>query len=300
MPLLDWQLPDQRRLTLDRPGLMGVLNVTPDSFSDGGRHLDLDAAVAVGLAMAKHGAAVIDVGGESTRPGATRVSADDQIARVTEPIRRLRAELDAAGHRDVAISIDTTRAPVVDAALDAGASIVNDVAAGREDDRLLPLVAQRGAGLILMHMLGQPATMQDDPRYNHPEGVVGAVSDFLLSRAAAAEAVGVPRDRIALDPGIGFGKTLDHNRALMAGLDRLVALGLPVLLGASRKRFIAAVSPTTATDAGDRLGGTIAATLWGAARGAALIRVHDVSANRQALDVLGWLGGADKKYFRAS
>ncbi|MEM9789521.1 MAG: dihydropteroate synthase [Planctomycetota bacterium] len=288
---LDWPLPHGRSLALREPGVMGVLNVTPDSFSDGGRHAKAPAAIAAGVAVAEGGAAVVDVGGESSRPGAKRVPPAEQIARVVEPIRRLRGALDDDGHAAVAISIDTTRAAVAEAAIEAGAAIVNDVSAGREDAAMLAVAADRGVPIVLMHMRGQPATMQDDPRYDGPGGVVGEVERFLAERAEAAEAAGVPRERIALDPGIGFGKTAEHNRDLMRALPSLVAKGLPVVVGASRKRFIAAVSPATGADAGDRLGGTCAATLWAASSGASLIRVHDVAANRQALDVWRWLRG---------
>ncbi|MEM6333447.1 MAG: dihydropteroate synthase [Planctomycetota bacterium] len=289
MPTLDWHLPHDRRLTLDATAVMGVLNLTPDSFSDGGRFADVDAAVAEGLAMAAAGAAVIDVGGESTRPGADRIAPDEQSRRVVEPIRRLRRTLDTTGHQAVAISIDTTRAQVASAALDAGAAIVNDVSAGRDDDAMLPAVAERQAPIVLMHMLGQPATMQADPRYDEPGGVVEAVERFLLDRAAAAQAAGIPGDRIALDPGIGFGKTTEHNRALLAALPRLVALGHPIVLGASRKRFLAAASPATAANPADRLAGTCVVSAWAARCRVALVRVHDVAPNRQAVDVQRWL-----------
>ncbi|MEM9253411.1 MAG: dihydropteroate synthase [Planctomycetota bacterium] len=298
MPVLDWRLPGDRRLSLTTTGVMGVLNVTPDSFSDGGRFvdadagrdIDTDAVVAEGVAMAEAGAAVIDVGGESSRPGAERIDADEQRRRVVEPIRQLRAALDDAGHAAVAISIDTTRAAVADAAIDADAAIVNDISAGRDDgDAIFAVAAERNTPLILMHMRGQPATMQQDPRYDGPGGVVGEVERFLLDRAQAAEAAGVPRERIAIDPGIGFGKTVEHNRSLLRALPRFVGLGYPVMLGASRKRFIAAVSPKTGGDAADRVAGTCVVTAWAGRCGVAVVRVHDVAANRQALDVEGWL-----------
>jgi len=272
---------------LDRPRIVGVLNVTPDSFSDGGRFGGVGDAVAAGRAMAQAGAAVIDVGGESTRPGAQRIDASQQIERVVGVIEGLNQPGTArrGGGRDperLAISIDTTRVAVAAAALDAGAHILNDVSAGREsDDAMLALAAERKAPIILMHMQGEPGTMQDQPRY---DDVVGQVLGFLQQRAAAAEAAGVPRTQIVLDPGIGFGKTVEHNLALLASLDRFVGLGYPVLLGASRKRFIAAVSKDQA-DPTRRLGGTAATTALGVAAGVRLLRVHDVAANRQAADV---------------
>jgi len=282
---------------LDRPRIVGVLNVTPDSFSDGGRFGGVDDAVAAGRAMAQAGAAVIDVGGESTRPGAQRIDASQQIERVVGVIEGLTTALPGGagfdqgstarrgGGRDperLAISIDTTRVAVAAAALDAGAHILNDVSAGRESgDAMLALAAERKAPIILMHMQGEPGTMQDQPRY---DDVVGQVLGFLQQRAAAAEAAGVPRTQIVLDPGIGFGKTVEHNLALLASLDRLVGLGYPVLLGASRKRFIAALSKDQA-DPTRRLGGTAATTALGVAAGVRLLRVHDVAANRQAADV---------------
>ncbi len=270
--------PGRPALSLARPVVMGVLNVTPDSFSDGGRFVELDAAVSAGQAMAAQGADVIDVGGESTRPGAARVPATEQKRRVVDVIAALRDALPA----EVWISIDTTRAEVATAALDAGASMVNDVSAGREDPGMLALAAERGAPICLMHMRGEPATMQDEPAY---EDVVGEVEAFLLERAAAAEAAGVARGQIVIDPGIGFGKTAEHNLALLAALPRLVGRGYPVLVGASRKRFIGAVSPATGCAAADRLGGTCAVTAHAVAAGAALVRVHDAAPNRQAADV---------------
>ena len=266
------------------PQLMGILNLTPDSFSDGGRYADTDAAVAHGLSMARAGAAIIDVGGESTRPGSDRIAADQQIRRVAEPIRELRRALDDQGFERVAISIDTTLAEVAEAALDAGASMLNDVSAGREDEHMFALAAERDVPIALMHMLGEPGTMQDQPRY---EDVVEEVLDFLMQRVESAAAAGVGRDRIWIDPGIGFGKTLEHNLALLGALDRFVATGLPVLLGVSRKRFIAGCCPQVeAVDQADRrLPGTLAAGLNGARAGVAALRVHDVAAHRQALSV---------------
>lgn len=283
----------------DTPAVMGILNVTPDSFSDGGRYVDVDAAVAHGVQMARQGAGLIDVGGESTRPGAERIDAAEQERRVVGTVRALRAGLDGAGQHGVGISIDTTLAPVAAAAVDAGASWINDVSAGREDAGMFALAAQRGVPLVLMHMLGQPGTMQDGPQYTD---VVAEVEAFLRERAAKAEQAGVAREQIVIDPGIGFGKTLEHNLALLGALDRFVATGYPVMLGASRKRFIAGVSPATTGARGgaaepspdDRLGGTVATTVLGGLAGVRYFRVHEVAANRQALDVLAGVVRAQK------
>ena len=270
----------------ERPRIMGILNVTPDSFSDGGRLTTPGAAAEAALRMAREGADVIDVGGESTRPGAPRVDAPEQRRRVVPAIEATRRALDAAGFGRVAISVDTTRAAVAEAALDAGAAMLNDVSAGRDDGAMFTLAADRGVDLVLMHMLGQPATMQHQPRY---DDVVEEVRAFLLDRAAAAEAAGVARTRIVIDPGIGFGKTLEHNLSLLAGLDRLMDSPYRVMLGASRKRFIAAVARQAGSpvpdEAVDRLGGTVATTALAVMAGVRLVRVHEVAANRQAADV---------------
>ncbi len=282
---MDLLLPDATTLPLDRPRIVGVLNLTPDSFSDGGQHTDPGQAVEHGLAMASQGADLIDVGGESTRPGARRIGADEQIDRVVTVIRSLRRRLDQA-HRSVQISIDTTRAQVAQAAVDAGATILNDVSAGREDPGMLALAAQRGLPIVLMHMLGEPATMQDRPEYSD---VVTEVRDFLLNRARAALDAGVDRQRIILDPGIGFGKTTEHNLVLLRSVDTFVRMGYPVLIGASRKRFIGAFGPTEAGVGGQppqRIGGTCAVTAHCVAAGVQLIRVHDVAANRQAASLV--------------
>jgi dihydropteroate synthase len=263
-------------LDLSRPRLMGVLNATPDSFSDGGRFLDPLAARDHGLRMAAEGADCIDVGGESTRPGAERVPAAEQARRVVPVIEALRASLPRA----MPISIDTTRAEVAAAALDAGADLVNDVSAGRDDPQMLPLVAGRGVQIVLMHMQGEPASMQQDPRYTD---VVAEVEAFLLARAGAAMGAGVPREAILLDPGIGFGKHLEHNLALLAALPRLATHGLPLLVGTSRKRMLRALcNCEPGTDLG---AATAATTALGVTAGARVFRVHDVAANRQALDV---------------
>lgn len=254
-----------------RPLLMGVLNVTPDSFSDGGRFVSPEAAARRVDEMVCEGADWIDVGGESTRPGSRPVSAGEQIERVLPAIR-------AAVERDVVVSIDTTLSAVAEAALDAGASIVNDISAGRDDPSMLKLVSERAAAVVLMHMQGTPATMQIEPRY---VDVVGEVLDFLAERRDAALRSGIARERILLDPGIGFGKTTEHNLRLMRELRRFRELGQPLLVGTSRKRFIGEV--TDRPDPSERLLGTAATVSWAIANGAAVVRVHDVSEMRQVL-----------------
>jgi dihydropteroate synthase len=254
------------------PAVMGILNVTPDSFSDGGAFLDPDAAVAHGLALAAEGADVVDVGGESTRPGSDPVSADEELARVIPVIERL------APRVGVPLSIDTMKAGVAAEALRAGAAFVNDVTALR-DPAMAALVAGAGVPVCLMHMQGEPKTMQREPRYAH---VVDEVCAFLAERAAAAEAAGVHRDLICVDPGIGFGKTAEHNLALIRHLDAVVGLGYPVLVGVSRKRFLSAV--TGAPE--DRRGpASVAASVACARRGAWMVRVHDVRPVRDALAI---------------
>ena len=263
-----------------RAVVMGVLNVTPDSFSDGGEFYDPAAAVAQALCMVAEGADIIDVGAESTRPGSERVSAADQI-------RRLEPVLPEAAKLDVTVSIDTTLAEVARFALDAGAEMVNDVSAGRDDGELLPLAGRRGAPVVLMHMLGAPKTMQADPSY---DDVVAEVRDFLAERLAAAEDAGVPRERCIVDPGIGFGKRLEHNLALLAGVGVLGELGAAVMVGPSRKRFIGEL--TGQGDPQQRLGGSIAACLLARANGATIFRVHDVGETVQALAVAGAIARA--------
>jgi dihydropteroate synthase len=259
-------------LTLDRPRLMGILNVTPDSFSDGGRFLGAEAAVAQARAMAE-GAEIIDIGGESTRPGAAEVPVDEEIGRTVPVVRVLRA-----GGLAAPMSIDTRKAAVAQAALEAGASIVNDVSAFDFDPQLGPLVAKAGVPVVLMHAQGLPGTMQDDPRYGD---VLLDVYDALAVRLARAEALGIDRDRIVLDPGIGFGKTQEHNLALLRGLSLLHGLGCALLLGTSRKRFIGVIG--RAEVPGARAPGSIATALAGVAQGVQITRVHDVAETRQAL-----------------
>ncbi len=257
-----------------RPLIMGILNVTPDSFSDGGRYDTPDSALAQARRMAEEGADIIDVGGESTRPGAQRVSAEEQIRRTREVIRRIRGELPA-----MAISIDTTLPEVARAALDAGAGMINDIEAGAAPG-MLELAAARRVPIVLMHMQGTPATMQDNPRYGN---VVEEVRIILLERAAEAKRLGVPKDMIILDPGIGFGKTKDHNLTLLKNLDRLTTTGHPILLGASRKRFMGAICGDAKPD--ELVAATCATTALGVIAGVRIFRVHDVRANRQAADV---------------
>ena len=258
---------------------MGILNVTPDSFSDGGLYSDIDAALRRAVVMVDEGAGIIDIGGESTRPGSRRVPADEQKHRVLDVIEAVASELP-----DVLISIDTTSAEVAEAALDAGAGMINDISAGREDGAMFELAAAHEVPICLMHMQGEPEIMQDAPCY---DDVVSEVHRFLDARAAAAYADGVEQEQIIVDPGIGFGKTLAHNVALLAGLSRFTQMPYPVLLGASRKRFIAALGDVGDVPARERVGGSCAATVLGALAGVCVFRVHDVAAHRQALDIVG-------------
>jgi dihydropteroate synthase len=266
-------------LELDRPLVMGILNVTPDSFSDGGKFLgagkaDVRAAAEAGVAMAEEGADIIDVGGESTRPGAMSVHPAMEASRVIPVVERLVAAV------DVPIPLDTRHSEVASAALAAGASIVNDIS-GFRDPAMVRFVADSEAGLVVMHMQGDPQTMQNEPTY---EDVVAEVAEWLAVRADELEAAGVDRMRIAVDPGIGFGKTADHNLALLHDTRKLVALGRPLVIGASRKRFIGTV---TGGDPEERLEGSLAAALWAAAHGAAVLRVHDVGPTVKTLRMLG-------------
>jgi dihydropteroate synthase len=250
--------------------LMGVVNVTPDSFSDGGLFLEPEAAIQHGTQLARDGAEILDVGGESTRPGADEVPVEEEIAR-TQPVVS-----DLTGLRHT-VSIDTSKAAVAEAALDAGATIVNDVTALRGDPEIGGLCAERDAGLVLMHMQGTPRTMQEDPRY---DDVVDDVRAFLAERLEFAIAAGVAEERIWLDPGIGFGKTLNHNLELLRRLDELRALGRPLVVGTSRKSFIGKID---GSEADERIGGTIASSVLAAAEGADVLRVHDVAEVAQAL-----------------
>jgi dihydropteroate synthase len=252
---------------------MGVVNVTPDSFSDGGLFLEPRAAVEHGLALAEEGAAILDVGGESTRPGAAPVSEEEELGRVLPVVE----ELAAGGGR---VSIDTSKVGVARAALEAGASIVNDISAFRLDPRLAGLVAEREAHCCLMHMLGEPRTMQESPHY---DDVVAEVKAFLDERLAFAVAEGVAEERVWLDPGIGFGKTVAHNLELLRRLDEIVALGRPVVIGTSRKSFLGKLAG--GKPEGERLPGTIATNVLALERGASIFRVHDVAPVLDALTV---------------
>ncbi len=257
------------------PVLMGILNATPDSFSDGGDFLDPEKAAARAAEMLDEGARIIDVGGESTRPGSDPVSSEDEIRRVVPVVEKI-----LAARPDALISVDTHRAATAEAALEAGGHVINDVTALRGDPRMASVVAGANCPVVLMHMLGEPKTMQRDPRY---DDVVREVRDFLAQRAEHAVAAGVDEENIVLDPGIGFGKTLEHNLTLLRDLDAVVGLGFPVLVGASRKGFIGRI--TGAEEAKDRVFGTVATTVLAYERGAMFFRVHDVRANREALAV---------------
>lgn len=259
-----------QKLDQSQPLIMGILNMTPDSFSDGGLYTDLDQAYAHALRMIKEGADIIDIGGESTRPGSDPIGATEQIARVLPIIERLRQ-----GFEDCLISIDTTLPEVAAAALDAGCDLINDVSSGFSPD-MFSLAAKRAVPIILMHMQGTPKTMQDDPYY---QDVVAEVSDYLLARAGLAESQGVLKKNIILDPGIGFGKRKIDNLKLLAHLNRLTELGYPLLLGTSRKRFMGSLCHET------RVAATVATTALGVAAGVKIFRVHDVKENRQGADV---------------
>jgi dihydropteroate synthase len=267
-------------LTLARPRVMGILNVTADSFSDGGRFLAQARAIEHGLALASHGADLVDVGGESTRPGAEPVPVEAELARVMPVVRALARE-------GIAVSVDTMKPEVMRQAIDAGCAMVNDVNAFRAEGAIAA-VAASGAGLCAMHMRGTPATMQADPRY---DDVVAEVLAYLLERAHALEAAGVSRDRIALDPGFGFGKNFAHNTLLLAGLPALAAAGYPVVAGLSRKRMIGEI---TGRPVDDRVAGSVAAALLAVQNGARIVRVHDVKETVDALKVWRALDGMEK------
>jgi dihydropteroate synthase len=257
------------------PVVVGILNVTPDSFSDGGDFLDPEAAAVYAATILDEGAGIIDVGGESTRPGSDPVSQEEEVRRVVPVIERI-----LASRPEAVISVDTYRSKTAAAALGAGARIVNDVTALRGDPCMASVVADARCPVILMHMQGEPKTMQMEPHY---EDVVGEVKAFLGSKAEHAIAAGVSQENIIVDPGIGFGKNLNHNLALLRNLEVIVDLGFPVLVGASRKMFIGKI--TGAEDAGERVFGTVATTVLAYEKGVTLLRVHDVRANREALAV---------------
>jgi dihydropteroate synthase len=262
-----------RILRLDRPRVVGIVNVTPDSFSEGGEHASVEDAVAHGLRLAAEGADALDVGGESTRPGASDVPLDEELRRVVPVIARLAAET------GLPVSVDTSKPEVMRAAVGAGAGMINDVYALRREGAL-DAAADLGVPVVLMHMLGEPRSMQDDPRY---DDVVAEVHRFLAERIFAAEMAGIAKKNIAVDPGFGFGKTRDHNLLLLAQLARFTELGVPVLAGLSRKKTIGDL--TGRADPRDRVHGSVAAHLVAAQRGATLLRVHDVAATVDALKV---------------
>jgi dihydropteroate synthase len=274
----------------ERPAVMGIVNVTPDSFSDGGRYLELEAATAHGRTLRAVGADILDVGGESTRPGAGPVDADEEICRVVPVITALTRE------SSIPVSVDTSKAVVARAALAAGAVVVNDVTAGRGDPDMLSVVAEAGAGLVLMHMRGEPRSMQHNPRY---DDVVSEVAGFLVGRISAALNAGVAADALCADPGIGFGKLAQHNLELLARLPELVArVEVPVLIGASRKSFIGAVlagaEPGSSAQPPDaRDDASLAAAVWAIDRGARVVRVHDVGPAADAVRLLSTMRAID-------
>jgi len=269
-PILDC---NGRTLTLDRPRVMGIVNVTPDSFSDGGAHDTLEAAVAHGLKLAEEGADLLDIGGESTRPGAADVSVEEELRRTIPVIERLAKET------SLPISIDTSKPEVMRAAVQAGAGMINDVYALRREGAL-DAAASLGVPVVLMHMQGEPRSMQDAPQY---DDVVASVHRFLAERIFAAEMAGIAKKKIVVDPGFGFGKNTQHNLAVLAQLERLAELGVPVLAGLSRKRTIGEIIGRS--DPRERAAGSVAAHLIAAQRGAKLLRVHDVAATVDALKV---------------
>ena len=261
-------------LNLSTPRIMGIVNVTPDSFSDGGAFSSANAAIAHGLQLAADGADILDIGGESTRPGALPVPFEEELARVIPVIEGL------SGKTHARISVDTRKADVMRAAANAGADIINDVSALMHDARALEVAAETTLPIILMHAQGDPRTMQEQPTYDH---VLLDVFDFLEARIEACRRAGISPNRLVIDPGIGFGKTLAHNLELMAGISLFHGMGVPVLVGASRKRFIGTISRVEA--AGDRVHGSVAAALAAVSQGVQIVRVHDVKATREALDV---------------
>jgi dihydropteroate synthase len=269
-----WRCRDEVLVLGRRTLVMGIVNVTPDSFSDGAMFASADDAVAHGARLVDEGADLVDVGGESTRPGSDPIEADEELLRVVPVIEGL-----VKARPGAPLSVDTRKPEVASAALDAGASVVNDIAGGR-NSALLETVSRTGAGVVLMHMLGEPKTMQDDPRY---DDVVAEVHEFLRERIEAAVFAGIPEERICIDPGIGFGKTVDHNLALLRAVPALRMLGAAVMVGASRKGFIGTL--TGVEDPAARLEGSLAVAVLAAAHGADLVRVHDVEATVRALKV---------------
>ncbi len=281
-PSAAWRCRDRVLDLAAKTWIMGILNVTPDSFSDGGCYLEPDQALSHARRMLSEGADIIDVGGESSRPGATGVDEDEEMRRVIPVIERLAAETDAL------ISVDTTKAGVACRALEVGAAIVNDISALTFDERMAEASAEYGAGVILMHMLGEPCTMQKNPCY---ADVVRDVRDYLAGRLNAVMCQGLALERVVLDPGIGFGKTMEHNLDLLRGIPALLELGRPVLIGASRKSFIGKLLDRAIND---RLAGSLAAMAYGIQRGARIFRVHDVKASRDVALLLDRLNGLAK------
>lgn len=279
-------MPLHRLLKNDRPVIMGILNLTPDSFSDGGSYTDKGRAVQFALQMVRHGADIVDVGGESTRPDSQRVPPEEQLRRVVGTITALKQTLPA----NIPISIDTTSSIVARAAVAAGASIINDVRSGRDDEGIFELAAEKKLPLVLMHMQGTPQTMQINPAYSD---IIKEITDFLLERCEKAQSFGVPKENLIIDPGIGFGKTHTDNLTLLARLGEFTMMGYPVLLGTSRKKFMGEICD--GVDPKDLLGATCASTALGVQSGVSIFRVHDIKENRQAADV-AW---AVKAYKRA-
>lgn len=263
-----------------RPLVMGILNITPDSFYPDSRAPDVKAALEEARTMVDQGAQILDIGGESTRPGAEPVPEDEELDRVLPVVEAI------AEHLDIPISIDTRKASVADACLEAGATIVNDISAARDDDRMHEVVVDHGADLVLMHMQGQPETMQQEPYY---ENVLAQVTDFLVTRANEAEAAGVPREAIVIDPGIGFGKRLQDNLALLRATATLSDLGYPLLIGASRKSMFKGL---LGRELDQRLAGSLAVAAYGATHGAHVLRVHDVRETRDVVRVIQGIQGA--------
>lgn len=268
-------------MTRERTRVMGIVNVTPDSFSDGGLYLDPDAAISHGLELLDEGADLLDLGGESTRPGAEPVAPEEELRRVAPVVEHLAER--------ATVSVDTSKAVVAEAAIGAGATMVNDVTALRGDPEMAATCAEAGVEVVLMHMLGEPRTMQESPAYGD---VVEEVLEFLLERAGFAEEAGIARERIWIDPGIGFGKTAEHNFALLAATDRFVETGYRVLVGPSRKRFIGSLDGSGESE---RVGGTVAACLEAARKGASAVRVHDVVPVFQALAVEREISAAERE-----
>ena len=262
--------------TIDKPLIMGILNVTPDSFSDGGKYTEVETAAVQAKKMLDEGVGIIDIGGESSRPGAESVSQDEQIARIVPVIKAIRQELSET----IPISIDTTLSEVAKAALDAGATLINDISAGQSDKAILRLASERSVPIILMHMKGTPDNMQDNPTY---EDVISEVSQALQARVGDALKAGIKKENIALDPGIGFGKRREDNINLLAHLDKLVDLGYPVLLGTSRKRFMGSLCDVS--EPSELVVATAVTTALGVLSGVQIFRVHDVKENKQAVDV---------------